>query len=61
MRIPIADVRPARTPRTRKAAMTLKEYPVWIEGVSFPREPAGQALPARVDVAIIGAGYTGLA
>lgn len=41
--------------------MTLKEYPVWIEGVSFPREPAGQALPARVDVAIIGAGYTGLA
>ncbi|HEU4322622.1 MAG TPA: FAD-dependent oxidoreductase [Roseiflexaceae bacterium] len=39
---------------------TLNERPVWLEGVSFPvGDPAPP--PERVDVAVIGGGYTGLA
>ena len=41
--------------------MALKEYPVWREGVAFPAIEAGRELPARADVAVVGAGYTGLA
>jgi glycine/D-amino acid oxidase-like deaminating enzyme len=39
--------------------MALKEQPYWWEAAPRPRLPVG-ALPERVDVAIIGAGYTGL-
>ena len=41
--------------------MALKQFPVWLEGVAFPKLEAGRPLPAHVDVAIVGAGYTGLA
>lgn len=41
--------------------MALKEFPVWREGVAFPTIEPGRELPARVDVAVVGAGYTGLA
>ena len=39
----------------------MKEHPYWLD--TLPRSPAAPvaALPARADVAIIGAGYTGLA
>ncbi|GAB4210959.1 MAG: FAD-binding oxidoreductase [Roseiflexaceae bacterium] len=39
---------------------TLNECPVWLEGVSFPQGDA-LPLPERVDVAVVGGGYTGLA
>lgn len=41
--------------------MALKQFPVWLEGAAFPKLEAGRPLPAHVDVAIVGAGYTGLA
>jgi glycine/D-amino acid oxidase-like deaminating enzyme len=41
--------------------MSLKETPVWLEGVTFPTADAAQPLPAHADVAIVGGGYTGLA
>jgi glycine/D-amino acid oxidase-like deaminating enzyme len=41
--------------------MTLKEYPVWMEGVAFPALDPARALPAHADVLVIGAGFTGLA
>jgi glycine/D-amino acid oxidase-like deaminating enzyme len=41
--------------------MSLKETPVWLDGVTFPLLAAAQPLPERVDVAIVGGGYTGLA
>jgi glycine/D-amino acid oxidase-like deaminating enzyme len=41
--------------------MSLKETPVWREGVTFPATDPDQALPAHADVAIVGGGYTGLA
>src|SRR5262245_3536577 len=39
----------------------LKETPVWTEGVAFPTTDPAQPLPVRVDVAVIGGGFTGLA
>jgi glycine/D-amino acid oxidase-like deaminating enzyme len=39
----------------------LKETPVWLEGVTFPPADPARPLPERVDVAVIGGGYTGLA
>jgi glycine/D-amino acid oxidase-like deaminating enzyme len=41
--------------------MVLKEMPVWMEGVTFPVVDAERPLPERVDVAVVGGGYTGLA
>jgi glycine/D-amino acid oxidase-like deaminating enzyme len=41
--------------------MLLKETPVWLEGVIFPTAGPARHLPERVDVAVIGGGYTGLA
>jgi len=41
--------------------MTLKESPVWLENTVFPTIDRAQALPERVDVAVIGGGFTGLA
>jgi glycine/D-amino acid oxidase-like deaminating enzyme len=41
--------------------MILKETPVWLEGVAFPAIDPAQPLPAHVDVAIVGGGYTGMA
>lgn len=41
--------------------MALKESPVWLDGAVFPRTDAARELPAQADVAVIGAGYTGLA
>jgi glycine/D-amino acid oxidase-like deaminating enzyme len=41
--------------------MTLNEFPVWLEGTTFPAIERSAPLPDRVDVAVIGAGYTGLA
>jgi glycine/D-amino acid oxidase-like deaminating enzyme len=38
----------------------LRTEPYWTARTPFPEDLAGQALPASVDVAIIGAGYTGL-
>jgi glycine/D-amino acid oxidase-like deaminating enzyme len=39
----------------------LQETPVWLEGVTFPTADPAQPLPERVDVAVIGGGFTGLA
>src|SRR5262245_44685615 len=41
--------------------MSLKETPIWLEGVTFPTADPAQPLPERVDVAVIGGGLTGLA
>jgi glycine/D-amino acid oxidase-like deaminating enzyme len=41
--------------------MSLKETPVWLEGVTFPETDPAQPLPERVDAAVIGGGFTGLA
>ena len=41
--------------------MALKETPVWLEGAVFPRTDPDRQLPEHADVAVIGAGYTGLA
>jgi glycine/D-amino acid oxidase-like deaminating enzyme len=40
----------------------VKEYPYWWDTLPDPRQPRppNAALPARVDVAVVGAGYTGL-
>ena len=38
----------------------MNEYPVWHEGVVFPEGEAGPP-PERVDLAVVGGGYTGLA
>ena len=39
----------------------LKQSPVWLEGIVFPAIDPARALPERVDVAVVGGGYTGLA
>jgi glycine/D-amino acid oxidase-like deaminating enzyme len=39
----------------------MQETPVWLEGVTFPQTDPTQPLPERVDVAVIGGGFTGLA
>jgi glycine/D-amino acid oxidase-like deaminating enzyme len=39
----------------------IREYPVWMEGVSFPAGGAPGELPSQADVAIVGGGFTGLA
>ena len=39
----------------------LQETPVWLEGVTFPTADPARPLPERVDVAVIGGGFTGLA
>jgi len=41
--------------------MPLKETPLWIEGVTFPTTDPARPLSGRVDVAVIGGGFTGLA
>ena len=41
--------------------MALKESPVWLENTIFPAIDQARPLPERVDVAVIGAGLTGLA
>jgi glycine/D-amino acid oxidase-like deaminating enzyme len=40
-------------------SMTIKEKTFWLDTVEIPR-PAQREFPGRVDVAVIGAGYTGL-
>src|SRR6516225_11941373 len=40
--------------------MPLKEQTFWMDGVSMPAVEAPLPLPERADVAVIGAGYTGL-
>jgi glycine/D-amino acid oxidase-like deaminating enzyme len=39
----------------------LKEYPVWLDNAVWPVLAPSRPLPERVDVAVIGSGYTGLA
>jgi glycine/D-amino acid oxidase-like deaminating enzyme len=39
----------------------VKEYPYWWDTVPGARNPEPAVLPTRADVAIVGAGYTGLA
>jgi glycine/D-amino acid oxidase-like deaminating enzyme len=41
--------------------MPLKEFAVWNEGTVFPAIDPARSLPAHADVAIVGAGFTGLA
>ena len=41
--------------------MSLKQIPMWIEGVTFPTVDPARPLPEQVDVAVVGGGYTGLA
>src|SRR5262245_49133381 len=41
--------------------MSLQETPVWLEDVTFPETDPTTPLPERVDVAVIGGGFTGLA
>jgi glycine/D-amino acid oxidase-like deaminating enzyme len=38
----------------------ISTVPLWVQGAAMP-PPSTQAVPARVDVLVIGAGYTGLA
>jgi glycine/D-amino acid oxidase-like deaminating enzyme len=40
--------------------LVLKEHNYWLTTAEFPRTNAGQPLPEQVDVAVIGAGFTGL-
>jgi len=40
--------------------LNFKELPFWWDTVQMPAGDPAQPLPARVDVAVIGAGYTGL-
>jgi NADH dehydrogenase FAD-containing subunit len=40
--------------------LVLKEHNYWLTTAEFPKTNAGQPLPERVDVAVIGAGFTGL-
>ena len=40
--------------------MALQEYNYWLTTTGFPKTDAGKPLPGRVDVAVIGAGFTGL-
>ena len=40
--------------------MPLKEQTFWMDGVTMPAVEAPLPLPERADVAVIGAGYTGL-
>jgi glycine/D-amino acid oxidase-like deaminating enzyme len=42
-------------------SLTLREESLWTAQAPLPPAPADAPLPARADVAIIGAGYTGLA
>jgi glycine/D-amino acid oxidase-like deaminating enzyme len=39
--------------------MTMQEKTFWLDTVEIP-QPAQQEFPDRVDVAVLGAGYTGL-
>jgi glycine/D-amino acid oxidase-like deaminating enzyme len=39
----------------------LQETPIWLEGVTFPETDLTLPLPERVDVAVVGGGFTGLA
>src|SRR5512132_2536441 len=45
---------------SRIRAMPLREHNYWLTTVEMPTTGAACALPAAVDVAIIGAGFTGL-
>ncbi|UCG23979.1 MAG: FAD-binding oxidoreductase [Chloroflexota bacterium] len=38
----------------------MEQSPFWLDGLNRPAELKSAPLPARVDVAIVGAGYTGL-
>ncbi len=38
----------------------MKEHPIWIEGVTFAASDAERSLPSKVDVVVVGGGYTGL-
>ena len=40
--------------------MALQEQNYWLTTAEFPKTNTGQPLPERVDVAVIGAGFTGL-
>jgi glycine/D-amino acid oxidase-like deaminating enzyme len=40
--------------------MALQEHNYWLTTAEFPKAEATRALPERVDVAVIGAGFTGL-
>ena len=40
--------------------MALKEHNYWLTTADFPKTDAAHRLPERVDVAVIGAGFTGL-
>lgn len=48
------------TPR-RADPDPLKTTPMWLEGASFPALDPARPPPERVDVAVVGGGYTGLA
>src|ERR1700722_13094210 len=63
-RLVAGDPRGCRAPRAAGGSgMTpdaISTVPLWVQSAAMP-PPSTQALPARVDVLIIGAGYTGLA
>jgi glycine/D-amino acid oxidase-like deaminating enzyme len=40
--------------------MTIREHNYWLTTMEMPKSDPAQPLPERVDVAVIGAGYTGL-
>ena len=40
--------------------MALKEHNYWLTTADLPKTDAAHRLPERVDVAVIGAGFTGL-
>src|SRR5437899_10503748 len=40
--------------------MTLKEKNYWLDTVQMPKTDPSRSLPENVDVAVIGAGFTGL-
>jgi glycine/D-amino acid oxidase-like deaminating enzyme len=43
-----------------KPDMTLREHNYWLTTAQIPSTDASRSLPSRVDVAVIGAGFTGL-
>src|SRR5208282_1415989 len=50
----------SKQPVHHKGDMALQEHNYWLTTTEFPKTDAGQPLPGRVDVAVIGAGFTGL-
>src|SRR5215472_18074558 len=56
----LIDVVPRTSRALKPKFMPLKEQSFWMDGLTMPVVETSLSLPERADVAIIGAGYTGL-